>query len=116
MNLNTLLETDLGDIVLIVFSFVFGLIGIFILALVFSVFSLWFQAMVSGAKISFGDLIGMKFRKVNGSMIVRARIEAHKAGVPITSTKLESHYLAGGNVLNVVRALIMASKAKLNMD
>jgi uncharacterized protein YqfA (UPF0365 family) len=77
--------------------------------------SLWVQALVSGARVRFIDLVMMRFRKVDPKTIVFNRISAKKAGLDITTDKLESHYLAGGRVTNVVRALIAADKAKIDL-
>jgi len=88
----------IGFIVLVIF-FRFVPIGI------------WFQALMSGVRISFFTLFGMRFRKVNPSMIVNPLINAHKAGLQLSIDALEAHYLAGGNVERVVRALISADAA-----
>jgi uncharacterized protein YqfA (UPF0365 family) len=96
------------------------LLGILLLVLfiVFVVlaqyFGLWIQALFSGARVSFFDLIGMRFRKVNPRIIVQTRIEAVKAGLDVRTNQLESHYLAGGDVRRVVRALI-ADRAKIDL-
>ena len=77
---------------------------------------LWITAYFSGVKISiFGDLVGMRLRKVPPSPIVKAAITAHKADLDIAVPKLEAHYLAGGNVYKVVQALISADKANLGL-
>lgn len=78
-------------------------------------FGLWIQSLLTGADISIFDLFGMTFRKVNARAIVRSRIMAAQAGLEdpeLTSKALEAHYLAGGNVAQVIRALIAAKKAK----
>jgi len=93
-----------------------GLIVVVFLWLAASVIGLWFQAWVSGASVKMLELIGMKFRKVNMGLIVRARIESVKAGVEISANSLEAHYLSGGSVLHVTRAVIIADRAKLDMD
>ncbi len=69
---------------------------------------LWIQAASSGAKVSMFNLVGMWFRRVNADVIVNTRIMAVKAGLQLPSDLLEAHYLARGNVPNVVRALIAA--------
>ena len=97
---------------------VFIIVGILVLAFLFVILkygSLWIQAWVSGARVSFLDLIGMTFRKVNARTIVVSRIMASKAGLELSSSQLESHYLAGGRVPNVVRALIAADRANINL-
>lgn len=94
------------------------LLGIFLLVIIimlFSYFSLWLQALVSGAYVSFIDLIMMRFRKVSPKIIVENRITGKKAGIDLPTTLLEAHYLAGGRVGNVVRAMIAADKAKIDL-
>ncbi len=80
-----------------------------------SYFSLWIQSKLTGAEIGMFDLIGMTFRKVNARSIVRSKIMATRAGLidpELTSRALEAHDLAGGNVQQVIRALVAAKKAK----
>ncbi len=83
-------------------------------------FSLWIQCKMTGAGISFANLVMMSFRKVNPVVIVRSKIMAVQAGLtkvyPISTRALEAHYLAGGNVPNVIRALIAAHRAGLDLD
>ena len=79
--------------------------------------ALWIQSVTTGAGIGIFDLLGMTFRKVNPTVIVRSKIMAVQAGhrrtsTGITSKALEAHYLAGGNVPLVIRAIIAANKAK----
>lgn len=79
-------------------------------------FFLWFSARVSGVRISMIQLVLMRIRNVPASLIVRALIEAHKAGLKdVTRDDLEAHYLAGGNVEKVVHALVSASKANIDL-
>ena len=79
-------------------------------------FFLWISARVSGVRISLIQLVLMRIRKVPAAMIVRAMIEAHKAGLKdITRDDLEAHYLAGGNVDKVVHALVSAAKANIDL-
>ncbi len=92
--------------------------GIFLLVILFYVgqyFSLWFQALLSGARVRLIDLIMMRFRKVRPQEIVFNRISAKKAGIDLSTDYLESHYLAGGRVTNVVRAMIAADRAKIDL-
>jgi uncharacterized protein YqfA (UPF0365 family) len=80
-----------------------------------SYFGLWIQSLLTRASVSIWDLFGMSFRKVNARAIVRSKIMAVQAGLEdpeLTSRSLEAHYLAGGNVPQVIRALIAAKKAK----
>lgn len=79
-------------------------------------FFLWISARVSGVRISLMQLVLMRIRQVPASIIVRALIEAHKAGLnEVTRDDLEAHYLAGGNVERVVHALVSASKANIDL-
>jgi uncharacterized protein YqfA (UPF0365 family) len=84
-----------------------------ILYVVSSAFGLWFQSVLSKAPVSLLSIFFMRFRKVNATIIVTARITAKKAGIDIITDKLEAHYMAGGHVLRVVTALIAASKANI---
>ena len=73
---------------------------------------LWIAAVAAGVPLRIFELIGMRLRRVNPNVIVRALISSHKAGIKVSTSDLEAHYLAGGNVLNVVSALIAADKAR----
>ncbi len=77
---------------------------------------LWFQSVTSGAPVGIIQIILMRFRKVNPNIIVNARITAKKAGIEITSDRLEAHYMAGGRVGRVVNALVAANKAKIDLN
>ena len=76
---------------------------------------LWIAAFASGAYVGLFTLVGMRLRRVPPSTIVTARISAVKAGLDISVNDLEAHYLAGGNVVNVVNAMISAEKANIVM-
>ncbi len=96
-------------------------LGVVIVILVFAVviltfFRIWLRAFASGASVSVLSLIGMSLRKVNSSVIVDSRIMAVKAGLNISTNELETHYLAGGDVVRVVRALIAANKANIPLS
>lgn len=79
--------------------------------------SLWFQAFVSGTPISLFNIIGMSLRKIPPRLIVAARINAYKAGLKTISVNdLETHFMAGGHVHDVVRAMIAADKANIPLD
>ncbi|MCU0879139.1 MAG: flotillin-like protein FloA [Pirellulaceae bacterium] len=100
----------------------FGLF-LFIMAIAFAAYGrVWFQAWMSRADVSIFDLVGMGFRQVNSRLIVQAQIMAAQAGLDISrrtgvSTKrLEAHYLAGGNVTNVILAIISAQRAGIPLD
>ncbi len=93
-----------------------GVIILIFIILYFIPIGIWFSALVSGVKISLLQLFLMRFRKVPPGVIVRAMIEAHKAGLRnIKRDELEAHYLAGGNVDNVVHALVSAEKANIDL-
>ena len=101
--------------VLIILAVVAGLIALIALGFFIRYFNLWFQAFTSGAPVSFLTLIAMQFRKVNPSVIVNSRIMAVKAGLEATTDMLETHYLARGDVPRVIRALIAADRAKIEL-
>ena len=76
---------------------------------------LWIAAWASGAYVGLLTFIGMRLRRVPPDTVVTARISAVKAGLTIPLNDLEAHYLAGGNVVNVVLAMISADKANISM-
>ena len=90
-----------------------GLVGFVLFILVAQVFGLWLQAFFARANVSFRELIGMKMRKVDPRMIVVSKIQAVRAGLTMSTEDLETHYLAGGRVFNVVKALIAADRANI---
>ena len=80
-------------------------------------FNLWLQAYVTRAQISMISLIAMSLRKVNSRVIVESKIMAVQAGLPNVSTAaFEAHFLSQGNVRRVVQALIVAHRAKIDLD
>lgn len=102
-----------------------GLSGLFLLfaLIAFAMYGkLWFQAYMSSADVSMMSLIGMGFRQVNSRVIVQAKIMAAQAGLDInrrtgiSTQRLEAHYLAGGNVMNVIHAIIAAHRAGIDLD
>jgi uncharacterized protein YqfA (UPF0365 family) len=93
--------------ILLVFLILFGVL--------FQFLGLYVRALVSGARVSLLDLIGMRLRKVNATGIVNARIQAHRAGLNVSTAEMESHYLAGGDVQRVINAIIAASKANIDL-
>ena len=72
---------------------------------------LWIAAYFSGVKIGMGSLIGMRLRNVNPFVIVPSMIMSHKAGLSLKSDPLEAHYLAGGDIIKVVKSLISDRKS-----
>jgi uncharacterized protein YqfA (UPF0365 family) len=87
-----------------------------ILFLYFIPLGLWITALSSGVHVRiFSDLVGMRLRKVPPDVIIRSKITALKAGIPVDIPRLEAHYMAGGNVPRVVNALISAGKANIEL-
>lgn len=96
---------------------VLAIIALLILSILGRFIALWFQAFVSGTPISLFNIIGMSLRKIPPKTIVNARILSYKAGLKnITVSDLETHYLAGGHVIEVVEAMIAADKANIQLD
>ena len=88
-----------------------GIIGLLIvLFFVFVPVGLWISSLAANVKISIFNLIGMRLRRVVPSRIVLPLIKARKAGMKLGVNQLEAHYLAGGNVDNVVNALIASER------
>ncbi len=104
----------------IVISVVGGIIVLVVFAIVMRYFGMYIQCVTTGAKIGLLNLIVMSLRKVNPSVIVRSKIMATQAKLyqhyDISTRDLEAHYLAGGNVPNVIRALVASDRAHLNLD
>ena len=98
-----------------VVSIVVILVALVLLLVLWQFFGLWLQAFMSNAGVSLTDLVGMKLRKVDSRGIVMSKIRAVKAGLEISTNDLETHYLAGGRVQNVITALIAADRARINL-
>ena len=124
MNLFTNLSTNpfafLAAELNVEFYFLFillAIISVVVLSILGKYISLWFQAFVSGTPISLFNIIGMSLRKIPPRVIVNARINSFKAGLKdISVSDLETHYLAGGHVAEVVTAMIAADKANIALD
>ena len=93
-----------------------AVVVLILLSLFFYFLKVWVRAWMSGAYISILNLVGMKLRNVPPTLIVDARIRAVKAGLPLNTDQLEAHFLAGGDVINVVQALIAADKANIELS
>ena len=99
-----------------------AILAVVILFLLFIFFyfvpvGLWIAARAAGVRIRIvSDLVGMRLRRVNPNVIVNGQVSAAKAGLIVSTPNLEAHYLAGGNVLRVVNALIAADKAKIELN
>lgn len=77
--------------------------------------TLWISAIAANVKVSIFNLIGMRLRRVAPKKILLPLIKATKAGLDISVNELEAHYLAGGNVDQVVDALIAAHRADFQL-
>ncbi|EAQ81116.1 flotillin-like protein FloA [Blastopirellula marina] len=99
-----------------------AVIGLIFLIVVLRYGAIWFQAFVSGADISLRSLVGMSLRQVPPATIVTAKIMGKQAGLSIdrqtgiSTQKLEAHFLAGGNVMRLMQALIAADRAGIDLD
>ena len=108
---------DPWTVAMMIGAFFLVLFGFVVVFLFGKYFKLWLRAFVTRARISPFTLIFMSLRKVNPTFIVDAKISAVQAGLTgISTAGLEAHYLAGGNVQRVVRALIAAHRARIELD
>ena len=103
------------------FTVLAPIVAVVVLIVIFMFFwfvpvGLWIAAIAAGAQLRISELIGMRLRRVNPNVIVKALISGHKAGLKVVTTELEAHYLAGGDILNVISALIAADKAKIDLS
>ncbi len=101
--------------VLLIIAVVVFLFIIVLLFVVGQFINLYIQALLSNARVGILELVGMRLRKVDIRVIVLSRIRAKKAGIDVTTNQLETHYLAGGRVQNVVSALIAANSARIEL-
>ena len=107
----------MGDLFLVKLIIVVGVIVI--LATVFFTFvplGLWVSSLAANVKVSIFNLVGMRLRRVIPAKIVIPLIKSTKAGMGLNVNQLEAHYLAGGNVDNVVNALIAAHRADIDLQ
>lgn len=113
---------EMGNILRVGGGVVGAILALVLVAVAFKYGALWFQAYMSGADVSVMSLIGMSFRQVKSNVIVTAKIMGAQAGLNIqrrtgmSTSRLEAHYLAGGNVTNVIRAIIAAHRASIDLD
>ena len=109
--MSNVLANNIGWIVFL------GIIGLLIvLFFVFVPVGLWVSSLAANVKISIFNMIGMKLRRVKPAKIVMPLIKARKAGLNLGVNQLEAHYLAGGNVDNVVNALIASERAGIELE
>jgi uncharacterized protein YqfA (UPF0365 family) len=90
-------------VILIVFAVLFQFVGLYV------------RALVSGARVTFAELIGMRLRKFNSTLIVNSRIQAIGAGLQIPLSEMQTHYQAGGDLMRVINAMIAANKANIDL-
>lgn len=105
----------MGPEVSIILMIVGGVIGLSLLFYILPL-NLWFTAQLSNVRIGLLNLVLMRLRKVSPALITNAMITATKAGLKVTTNELETHYLAGGNVNRVIKALISADKANISLN
>ncbi len=117
-----LLFSAADNLMLFVGISVFVLFAIVVAIILLMYGGIWFQAYMSNANVSLWSLVGMSFRRVNSRVIVQGKIMAMQAGIGseretgVTTRRLEAHYLARGNVPNVIRAIIAAHRADIDLD
>jgi uncharacterized protein YqfA (UPF0365 family) len=97
------------------FMIVLLIVLLVLFGVLFQFIGLYVRALVSGAHVGFVDLIGMKLRKVNATLIVNSRIQATRAGLRVSQAEMETHVLAGGDLLRVINAMIAANKANIEL-
>jgi len=104
-----------GAKIMVVLMVLAGIVILTFVIIFLNFLGVWIRALMSGARVTLGSLVGMKLRRVPPSLIVDARIRLVKAGLDLATDPLEAHYLAGGDVINVVNALIAADKAAIEL-
>jgi len=110
---NTLAFLNNAPLILVI---AIGLVLLVIGFVFISFFNTWLKALLARAPVGFLNIIAMKLRGVPYSLVVDARITAVKAGVDLTTDELEAHFLAGGNLIPTVQAIIAAMKAGISLD
>jgi uncharacterized protein YqfA (UPF0365 family) len=117
------LFADTSGMVILVAGILVAVVVVGLMLLViFNYGGLWFQGYMTSANVSLFSLIAMGFRRVNSRLILQGKIMSIQAGIgteeetSITTRRLEAHYLAGGNVLAVVRSIIAAHRADIDLD
>ena len=93
-----------------------GITVLIVVLYVFPLISLWMQALLSGAAVPAGSLIGMKLRGNPASLIVMSRIKAVKTNLDISIAELETHHIAGGDLTNVVDSMIKAQAKGIDLS
>ncbi len=107
-----------ADHISILFWIVIAVVAVVVLVFftaIAQVFTLWLQAFSAHADVSMWELIGMRLRKVNAREITTTKISMVQAGLPVTTNQLQAHFMAGGNVTRVSRAMIAAHRAQIDL-
>ena len=91
-------------------------VGLVVTLVILSFFTTWLKALLAKAPVGFPTLLAMRLRGVPVGLIVDARVTAVKASLPLTTDQLEAHYLAEGNVVQTVQAIIAAAKANIELS
>ncbi|MCB9882477.1 MAG: flotillin-like protein FloA [Planctomycetes bacterium] len=116
-NLTPLLAADDDSSLLWILLAVGGLFLLVVFTFLFRYLNLWIQCILTGADVGLLQMVAMQLRKVNPAVIAKAKIMAVQSKLPPLETRdLEAHFLAGGNVLRVIQALISANRAGLDLD
>jgi uncharacterized protein YqfA (UPF0365 family) len=100
----------------LVLIIVAGVAALIVAGIIISFFSVWLRARLAGAPVSMLNLVAMRLRQVPYSLVTDARITARKAGIDISVDEIEAHFLAGGNVIPTIQALIAAEKAGISLN
>ena len=100
----------------IIFYVIVGVILLVIVGIIWSFFNVWLRAWLAGAYVSIINIVAMRLRQVPYGVVVDARIRAIKAGIHLSIDDIEAQFLAGGNVIACVHALIAAQKARIALD
>ena len=100
----------------LVLIIVAGVAALIVAGIIISFFSVWLRARLAGAPVSMLNLVAMRLRQVPYSLVTDARITARKAGIDISVDEIEAHFLAGGNVVPTIHAIIAAQKAGIALS
>lgn len=104
-----------GGTILVIVVIIVAIFALFVIAFLFQFVSLYIQALTSNARVAMFDMVGMRLRRVDLRTVVMNRIRAVKANMDISTNLIETHYLAGGRVSNVISALIAANAARITL-
>ena len=89
------------------------LVGVIIVA---NFITTYIRALIAGAPVGILNLIFMRLRGVPYKAVVDARIMAVKAGIDLSTDEIETHFLAGGDIINTSQGIINAAKAGIELD